>query len=167
MKKTITFTIEEDLYEKFCLAMQLTKEDETNAFENSLKWYITKTFEKMSQYYSPQKQDINNPPNFYAKALKRIPVWALHPEQYCHKIIRGFFLCEKQYGEVLLDELENICSNKDFPELYVPTFRNNYSQMKLDAVKTYGKVFEDNGTTVKIWSEIEDIFQEYKEYFCN
>lgn len=51
------------------------------------------------------------------------------------------------------------------PELYVPTFRNNYYQMKIDGAKTYGKVFEDDGTIVRIWSEVEGILMEYKCYF--
>ena len=48
MEKKISFTIEEDIYEKFCLALNLTKEEEVKAIETSLKWYIAKTFEKVS-----------------------------------------------------------------------------------------------------------------------
>ena len=66
----------------------------------------------------------------------------------------------------MLNELELVCSNEEVPELYVPTFRNNYYQMKLDGAKTYGKVFEDDGTVVRIWSEVEGILKEYKSYFC-
>ena len=170
MDKKISFVIEEDIYEKFCLAVNLTKEEETKALENILRWYITTTFEKISKEYSPnkkKKRENEDAGKYYAKALKKIPIWAIRPEQYCHKILRGFFLCEKKNGLVLLDELENICSNEESPELYVPTFRNNYYQMKLDGAKTYGKVFEDNGTTVRIWNEAEDILEEYKEYFCS
>jgi len=170
MEKKLSFAIEEDIYEKFCLAASLTKEEEAKALENCLRWYITTTFEKLSQEYRPnkkKKQENKGSDKFYAKALKKIPVWAIRPDQYCHKILRGFFLCEKQYGLVLLDELENICSNEESPELYVPAFRNNYYQMKLDGAKTYGKVFEDNGTTVRIWNEVEGILGEYKEYFCS
>lgn len=39
--------------------------------------------------------------------------------------------------------------------------------MKFDAVKTYGKVFEDDGKIVSIWSEVEEVLLEYKDYFCN
>ena len=169
MEKKISFTIEEDIYEKFCLALDLAKEEETDAVETSLKWYIAKTFEEVSKEYGPKRKEKKvgkGKGNFYAKAGKRIPVWAGRPEQYCHKILRGFFLCEKQHGQVMLNELEMICSNEEVPELYVPTFRNNYYQMKLDGAKTYGKVFEDDGTVVRIWSEVEGILKEYKSYFC-
>ena len=69
-------------------------------------------------------------------------------------------------GQVLLYQLEELCSQEDVPELYVPTFRNNYAQMKIDGAKTYGKVFEDDGKVVSIRSEVEETLMEYKNYFC-
>ena len=36
--------------------------------------------------------------NFYAKAVKRIPVWAKRPEQYSHKNIRRYFQCLELHG---------------------------------------------------------------------
>jgi len=53
------------------------------------------------------------------------------------------------------------------PELYVPTFKNNYYQMKIDGAKTYGKVFEDDGDMVNIWQEVYEVLQEYKKFFCD
>lgn len=170
MEKKISITIEEDVYEKFCLALNLTKDAEEKAVESCLRWYIAKTFGKISQEYEPEKeakQERKSKGNFYAKAKKRIPVWAERPEQYCHKIIRGFFWCLEHNGQVTIEELETICSKEDFPQFYVPTFRNNYYQMKIDAAKTYGKVFEDNGVTINIWNEIKDTLLEYKKYFCD
>ena len=64
----------------------------------------------------------------------------------------GFFQCQEANGQVLLHELEELCSNAEVPELYVPKFRNNYYQMKIDGVKTYGKVFEDDGKVVNVYS---------------
>ena len=169
MEKKLPMTVREDIYDKFCLALNLSKEDEAQAIENCLKWYIAKTFGRISKEYEPEteeKQSGSGKGNFYAKAVKRIPVWARRPEQYCHKIIRGYFKCLELHGQVLLYELEELCSQEDVPELYVPTFRNNYSQMKIDGAKTYGKVFEDDGKVVDIWSEIEETLLEYKSYFC-
>ena len=39
------------------------------------------------------RMSVNSKRNFYAKAVKRIPVWAKRPEQYSHKIIREYFWC--------------------------------------------------------------------------
>ena len=55
--------------------------------------------------------------------------------------------------------------DKEHPELYVPTFRNNYSQMKLDGPKSHGRVFEDDGNGVWIWAEVEETLLQYKNSF--
>lgn len=44
---------------------------------------------------------------------------------------------------------------------------NNYSQVKLDGPKSYGKVFEDDGEHVMIWNEVENIMMKYKSSFCD
>ena len=65
-----------------------------------------------------------------------------------------------------MQELEELCSREEVPELYVPKFRNNYDQMKIDGAKTYGKVFEDDGKVVSIWNEVRETLLEYKSQFC-
>lgn len=68
-------------------------------------------------------------------------------------------------GEATLTMMERLCSDKERPDLFVPTFRNNYSQMKLDGPKSHGKVFEDDGERVWVWDEVEDTLVKYKESF--
>ena len=81
MEKKIPFTIKEDIYDKFCLALNLSKEDEEQAVETCLKWYIAKTFGKVSKEYEPESEEKQSGKgDFYAKAVKRIPVWAKRPE---------------------------------------------------------------------------------------
>lgn len=169
MSKNITIAVDEDIYEKFCIALSLTKDGQDNAIEHCLKWYIAKSFEKASQTYNPDaktKSIEELAEGFYGKANQRIPSWALRPNQYNHKIIRAFFMAEQETGSVTVGELERLCSNETVPDLYVPTFRSNYAQMKLDAPKSHGKVFEDDGKTVKIWSEVRDTLMQYKKFFC-
>ena len=94
MVRNITISINEDIYEKFCLAMNLTKDTENVAIETCMRWYIAKTFEKASHVYNPktvarQNEDTNK--DFYGKAIQRIPIWAVKPNQYNHKIIRAYF----------------------------------------------------------------------------
>lgn len=170
MQKNITFTVDADVYEKFCIALNLTNETEDAAAEKCLRWYITKTFEKASQTYNPrtiirQTQDGNR--DFYGKANQRIPVWAVKPNQYNHKILRAYFKAKTTTDNVTIDTMELLCSDTSNPELYVPTFKNNYSQMKLDGPKSHGKVFEDDGQTVHIWHEIKDTLMRYKSNFCD
>ena len=53
MDKKISFSVDADVYEKFCLALSLTNETEDVAIENCIRWYIAKAFERASQEYHP------------------------------------------------------------------------------------------------------------------
>lgn len=170
MDKSVTFVVDTDVYEKFCIALNLANETKDVAAENCMRWYIAKTFEKASQTYNPktvakQKKDANR--GYFGKAIQRIPVWAVKPDQYNHKIIRAYFKAVAATGRATIDMMEHLCSDKNKLELYVPTFKNNYSQMKLDGPKSHGKVFEDDGETVIIWDKVEDTLMKHKSNFCD
>ncbi len=168
MKKEVNFSIDKDVYEKFCIALHLTEEAEDEAIENCMRTYIARTFERVSQEYNPssvRKSSTDVERDFYGKAIRRIPMWALKPNQYNHKIIRAFFQAEATTGEVKLDTMELLCGNKEHSELYVPTFKNNYAQMKIDGPQSHGKVFEDDGERVWIWKEVEDVLRKHKDSF--
>lgn len=167
MKKEITINIDSDVYEKFSLSLNLTNDTKEEAIESCMRWYIAKTFENTSQKYNIRtvKNKSYNNNDFYGKAIHRIPVWSLKPNQYNHKIIRAYFTAVHIAGEATIEMMERLCSDKEYPELYVPTFKNNYSQMKLDGPKSHGKVFEDDGEEVWIWSEVEETLMKYKRSF--
>lgn len=40
MEKKICFAVDSDIYEKFCLALNLTNESENVAIETCMRWYI-------------------------------------------------------------------------------------------------------------------------------
>ncbi len=167
MQKAISFNINSDVYEKFNMALNLSKETSDEAVDVCLRWYIAQVFENTSKEYTPKiiKQTKDNNKDFYGKALHRIPMWALKPSQYNHKIIKSFFMAIDIAGEATLNMMERLCSDKEHPDLYVPTFRNNYAQMKLDGSKSHGKVFEDDGEHVWLWDEVEETLMKYKESF--
>ena len=166
MDKKIGFSVNSDVYEKFCLALSLTNEREDAAIETCMRWYIAKTFEKASREYHPKTVNRTaDRKDYYGKAIQRIPLWSLKPTQYNHKIIRAYFEAVDIAGEATLSMMERLCSDKEHPELYVPTFKNNYSQMKIDGPKSNGKVFEDDGERVWIWSEVETVLLQYKNSF--
>jgi len=167
MKKDVTFNIDSDVYEKYCLALSLTREEENKAIETYMRTYIAKSFEKISQEYNPKTPKPISSGDFFGKAEQRIPIWALKPDQYNHKIIRAYFTAVDVAGEATITLMEQLCNDKNNPELYVPTFKNNYSQMKIDSSKSHGKVFEDNRDKVWIWSEVENTLMKYKSSFYN
>ena len=53
MEKKICFTVDSDIYEKFCLALNLTNESENVAIETCMRWYIVTDDESMQKlvYY--------------------------------------------------------------------------------------------------------------------
>ena len=77
MDRDITVSIDEDIYEKFCLAMNLTKDLENHAIETYIRWYIAKPFEKASQDYNPKavaRKTSDESNDYYGKAIQHIPV---------------------------------------------------------------------------------------------
>mgnify|MGYP004476264565 FL=1 len=167
MEKKYEVFLSEDLIEKFEIAIKLCGENSKDVLEKMMMQYISTSFSKVSQKYNPRnKFEVESSNLDYGKAKKRIPKWALKPQQNNHKIIRAFFMIQKEKGTVNLQELEERCSNlEEFPETFVRDFRGNFAQMKIDAPKSHGKVFEvDNGVVV-IWSEVENILTNYKSYF--
>lgn len=167
MRKNISFGVDSDVYEKFNMALNLSGDTSEEALDTCLRWYIAQTFGSASKEYTPKavKQTDVSTKDFYGKALRRIPMWALKPSQYNHKIIKAFFMSVDIAGEATLTMMERLCSDKERPDLFVPTFRNNYSQLKLDGPKLHGKVFEDDGNRVWIWDEVEETLMMYKDSF--
>lgn len=155
------------MYDKFNMALNLSSETSDEAAESCLRWYIAQVFENASKEYTPKsvRQKDNEEKDFYGKAVQRIPKWALKPNQYNHKIIKAYFMAVDIAGEATLNMMERLCSDRERPDLFVPTFKNNYLQMKLDGPKSHGKVFEDDGDRVWIWDEVEEILVKYRNNF--
>ena len=167
MRKNISFTVDSDVYEKFNIALNLSGDTIDEAIDASLRWYVAQAFGNVSKEYTPRitKQVDGSSKDFYGKAIQRIPMWAMKPSQYNHKIIKAFFMAIDIAGEATLTMMERLCNDRERPDLFVPTFRNNYSQMKLDGPKSHGKVFEDDGDRVWIWDEVEETLLKYKNSF--
>ena len=167
MRKNISFAVDSDVYEKFNMALNLSGDTSEEAVDVCLRWYIAQAFGNASKEYTSRvvKQNDSGSKDFYGKALQRIPMWAMKASQYNHKIIKAFFMAIDIAGEATLPMMERLCSDKERPDLFVPTFRNNYSQMKLDGPISLGKVFEDDGDRVWICDEAEETLMKYKESF--
>lgn len=167
MRKSISFNVDADVFDKFNMALNLSGETSDETADSCLRWYIAQAFGNVSKEYTPKATRVSDSADkdFYGKAIQRIPMWALKPSQYNHKIIKAYFMAEHIAGEATLLMMERLCSDKERPDLYVPTFKNNYSQMKLDGPKSHGKVFEDDGDRVWIWDEVEETLMKYKNSF--
>lgn len=167
MRKSISFNVDADVFDKFNMALNLSGKTSDEAADSCLRWYIAQAFGNLSKEYTTRATRVSDSADkdFYGKAIQRIPMWALKPSQYNHKIIKAYFMAEHIAGEATLLMMERLCSDKERPDLYVPTFKNNYSQMKLDGHKSHGKVFEDDGDRGWIWDEVEETLMKYKNSF--
>ena len=101
MRKNISFTIDSDVYEKFNIALTLSGETSDEAADACLRWYIAQAFGNVSKEYTPRATRTidSNEKDFYGKAIQRIPMWALKPNQYNHKIIKAYFMSVDIAGE--------------------------------------------------------------------
>lgn len=165
MNKDITLSVDTDVYEKFCIALRLTKEDSSYAIETLMKNYIKQSFSQVSKAYSTNEA-FNVTLVSEPKALSKIPLWAKRKAQINHKIIKAYFQLKDEHGSVSLEEFEKRCLDKaNHPDVFVPTFKSNYAQMKMDAPKSHGKVFEEINDEVVLWDRIKPTLLEYEEYF--
>ena len=162
------FEIEETLYKRFIMALQLTEEEPNDVVERLLKSYVSKTFLQEATSCNDQrrvqiapKTDVD-----YGKAIRRLPKWARTPSQLNHKIIRAYLQLAED-GIVTYDLLAVRCHDPiQHPDVFVPTFNSNFAQMRFDEHTSHGKVFEvDNRGIVTIWSEVEPYLNKYKDFF--
>jgi hypothetical protein len=95
----------------------------------------------------------NNDDNF--PYLHRIKLWAQRPTQKNHKIIQAYLTLEND-GYTFLDNLKNLCLDKNQPKFYVDTFDSNYAQMKTNKGHPHGRVFYDEDGIVKVYPLVRE-----------
>lgn len=168
--KMLCFNIDEDLAEKFELALMLNKENTDDVITRLMIQYVSDSFSKASKAFTVQSTVRSNylsgEDDNYAKANRKIPIWALKPQQNNHRIIKAFFEIEEEMGFVTVNELTIRCSNpSDYPYTFSSDFRGNFAQMKTDASNSHGKVFVVNDDIVEVWDDIKEVLMESKPFF--
>lgn len=166
---TFNFCIDDDIYKKFMLAVQLGNESENEVVERLLSDYASDTFSKAAKSLVVKKEPIQMEymDNIdFGKAIRKIPTWAFKPKQNNHRLIKAFLLIQEEQGKVPLEELIIRCTDKEnYPDTFVTDFKGNFAQMKTDAGNSHGKVFVVENDEVRIWSEVETVLNEYVERF--
>ena len=169
MKVNVNFSIDEDVINKFKMAASLSNVHYEDALEKCMCNYIAQQFNTVSKQFNtsktPSRKKASDNEEWYGKAIDRIPMWAHKPGQYNYKIIRAFLQEEMERGYVTKDALQRRCSDASKTDVYVPTFTNNFNQMKIDGPKSHGKVFEDDGYKVTIWEEVEQVLRLHANMF--
>lgn len=162
--------IDDDVLEKFQLALVLNKDDAKEVIEKYMMQYISNSFAITSQKYKTliSKDDkVSSTINLYTgKARLRIPKWAKRTNQNNHKIIKAYYQVKNELGDVPFEEMERRCKDEcNYPDTYVRDFKGNFNQMKIDSPKSHGKVFELRNGNVVVWDYVKEVLEEYKEFF--
>lgn len=166
MKKETVFEIEEEIIEKFDIAMQMSKRDRDKIVEDFMKETIVKTFLGVADAFAPCDIKQADSQNVEKKALNKIQLWAEKQTQIPYKIIRAFFQLEEEKEAVFLDDLRQRCADEEkHYDTFVRTFDLNFAQLKFDGPKSHGKVFEINENRVKLWDAVSDAIRERKAQF--
>jgi hypothetical protein len=169
MKKEMVVEIEEELIQKFRVALRLTNEESEFVVSRFMKEYVIRTFKAeantmLSEVNRDSNNVINESDENYGKAIKRIPKWASKSHQINNRIMKAFFLLEDG-GKTKKTTMEELCNDLD-SDIYVRDFNNNFNSMSTDAGKSHGKVFEvDSDGYVHLWDEVKSVAMEYKEEF--
>lgn len=172
MNASFQCNVDSALMEKFNIALALNKTTADIVIEELIRKYVSDSFTKASKAYRKPTQVPRKASNEATVdtciAIGRIPQWARKPNQINHKIIRAFFRLEAELGHVPLRELEKRClDNAMHSDVYIPTFKSNYVQMKIDVPRSHGKVFEERDGDVVIWDRVKDTLMEFKSYFVS
>jgi len=97
-----------------------------------------------------QSQEIN-------KVSRRLKLWAKRPNQINAKILTTFLKLEASgIPHITENDLK-----KSLPS--EKSFDSNFAQMKIIAEKNHGKVFEQNGEIVSIWSPVLSHVKKFEE----
>ena len=162
-------------YSRFKFALELNAENEEEVIKNLINNYsksaILHDAETMGFVKLNDSKDTNP---YYGKAKRKISRWVARRDRIPFKIIRAYLLLEKEKGTVTLSDLKNSCchpDDKEKKETYVgdeKKFDSNFSQLKYDSEKSYGKVFEvfeevNGKRVVTLWKEIKPVIDLYKE----
>jgi hypothetical protein len=91
------------------------------------------------------------------KVNRRLKFWAKRQDQINSKILNAF-LKLKRSGLTTIKEVD---LKNELPE--EKTFDINFSQMKSIAEKNHGKVFEQYGENISIWSPVAKSIDEYEK----
>ena len=91
------------------------------------------------------------------KVTRRLKLWAKRQDQINSKILNAFLKLERT-GATIITEAD---VKNELPE--EKSFESNFSQMKMIAEKNHGKIFEQHGEIVTLWSPVTGAVREYEE----
>ena len=90
------------------------------------------------------------------KVNRRLKLWAGRQTQINSKILNAFLKLERSGAAPIREiDLRNELPNEK-------SFESNFAQMKIIAEKNNGKIFEQYGENISLWSPVTDAVREYE-----
>ena len=172
MKKQLTISVDENVLVRFNMALQLNNHIADDVCERLLKTYISESFSKEAMAYSTSQVSADTIQNvqknaFYGKAINQIENWAKRPSQVCYKIIRAYLQMANEQKYVRYDDLVARFSNdKEYPDIFIENFKENFEQLNVDSEKSHGKIFsQDENGNISIWDFVRDEILKHRDAF--
>lgn len=155
-------TITEDLYRRFAAACILSGQDQQGVICEKIEEFITFTFSSELSGLTTPLQSFSKTPMVQSKVLTRIPLWAKRPEQHNHKILRAFFVVERD-GMTTKDRMKDFFVENNYGTAW--QFDNNFNSMRTNEGNSHGQVFACVNDLVTLSEEASSIAYKYREYF--
>jgi len=90
------------------------------------------------------------------KVTRRLKLWANRPQQINSRILTAYLTLERARVSPITEQALN---EEVGGEL---TFATNFLQMRISAERNHGKVFDQDGDRVTLWSSVEPAVREYE-----
>jgi len=91
------------------------------------------------------------------KVKRRLKLWAKRQDQINSRILNAFLMLQRSGISPIREvDLRNELPNEK-------SFESNLAQMKIIAEKNHGKIFEQYGENISLWSPIVDAVREYED----
>ena len=158
----IKITLSEELYRRFSAACVLAGQDQSDVLHAKIEEFISTTFSNELSTLNVPSQSPVQPLNTQSKVLTRIPLWAKRPDQHNHKILRTFFVIERD-GMTTRDRMKDFFIESGYGSAW--QFENNFNSMRTNEGNSHGQVFACVNDLVTLSEEASSIAYKYREYF--
>lgn len=100
------------------------------------------------------------------RVKKKLKRWVEHPNQYNYKILKKYLELKNSHVTKITEEILGDALIKDGSITKINTFYTNFSQMKTDAKKSHGKIFEIIDGAIEIWEPVLEYVNDFEHDDC-
>lgn len=158
----INITISEDMYRRFTAACILSGQDQQKIICKKIEEFVAATFANEMYGLSVLSQPPIKTTGTQSKVLTRIPLWAKRPDQHNHKILKSFFVVERD-GMTTRERMKDFFLANCYGNAW--QFDNNFNSMRTNDGNSHGLVFTCVNDLVTLSEEASSIAHKYREYF--